>query len=131
MGPSFRPIIGYGPHGAIVHYSASPETSILVEPRSLLLVDSGGHYRQGTTDITRTFVLGELTQEEKEGFTLVLKSHLRLSAVKFLYGCTGQHLDVIARAPFWERELDFKHGTGHGVGYLLSVHEGPQARQHE
>ncbi len=125
MGKSFRPIIAWGPHGAIVHYSATPESDAKVENHSFLLCDTGGHYRQGTTDITRTFAVGALTAEEKDAFTLVLKSNLRMGDVKFKYGCSGQNLDIIARQPLWDLGMDFNHGTGHGVGYLLSVHEGP------
>lgn len=124
--PSFEPIIGYGPHGAIVHYSATRESCAALEPRSLLLADTGGHYLEGTTDITRTFALGPLTDEEKRMFTLVLKGHLRLGAAKFRYGCTGLNLDYLAHSPLWDEGLDYNHGTGHGVGYILSVHEGPQ-----
>ena len=124
--PSFATIMAYGAHGAIVHYDPSPETNIVIEPRGLALLDSGGQYRDGTTDITRTVVVGELTEEEKRAFTLVLKSHLRLGAARFLYGCGGAVLDTLARAPFWEQGLSYKHGTGHGVGFVLSVHEGPQ-----
>jgi Xaa-Pro aminopeptidase len=126
LGPSFEPIIAYGEHGAIVHYEATPETDVEFGPRSLCLADTGGHYIEGTTDVTRTIVLGEVTQEEKEAFTTVLKGHLNLAAAHFPYGVCGQNLDVLAREPLWEQGLDFNHGTGHGVGYLLSVHEGPQ-----
>jgi Xaa-Pro aminopeptidase len=126
MGPSFHPIIAWGPHGAIVHYSATEETNIPLEPRSFLLADTGGHYLEGSTDITRTFALGELTDEEKEIYTLVLKGHLNLAAARFRYGCTGRNFDYLARQPFWDRNMDYNHGTGHGVGYLLNIHEGPQ-----
>lgn len=122
---SFETISGYAEHGAVVHYAATPETDIPLKPEGLLLVDSGGHYLEGTTDITRTFVLGPITQEMKENFTRVCRSNINLAAARFLYGCSGTNLDVIARAPFWEVGLDFKHGTGHGVGYVLNVHEGP------
>lgn len=125
LGPSFDPIVAYGAHGAIVHYEATPDTDVKIEPKGLCLADTGGHYSEGTTDITRTIVLGELTDEEKRAFTLVLKGHLRLMAVKFPEGVSGQNLDAIARGPLWEQGLDYRHGTGHGVGYLLSVHEGP------
>lgn len=127
LGPSFDPIIAYGAHGAIVHYEAVPETDAALEPRGLCLADTGGHYLEGTTDITRTIALGEVTPEEKRAFTLVLKGHLRLGAARFLEGVCGQNLDVLARQPLWEEGLDYNHGTGHGVGYLLSVHEGPQS----
>jgi Xaa-Pro aminopeptidase len=126
LGPSFEPIIAYGEHGAIVHYEATPETDVLFQPCGLCLADTGGHYIDGTTDVTRTIALGEVTQEEKEAYTTVLKGHLNLAAARFPYGVCGQNLDVLAREPLWERGLDFNHGTGHGVGYLLSVHEGPQ-----
>lgn len=126
LGPSFDPIIAYGPHGAIVHYAATPETDVEMQPKSLCLADTGGHYKEGTTDVTRTIVLGELTEEEKRDYTLVLKGHLRLGAARFLQGVCGQNLDCLAREPLWENGLDYNHGTGHGVGYLLSVHEGPQ-----
>lgn len=124
--PSFDPIIAYGAHGAIVHYEATPDSNVKIEPRGLCLADTGGHYSEGTTDVTRTIALGELTDEEKRAYTLVLKGHLRLMAVKFPEGVSGQNLDAIARGPLWEQGLDYRHGTGHGVGYLLSVHEGPQ-----
>lgn len=124
--PSFDPIIAYGPHGAIVHYEATEETNVTLEQSGLCLCDTGGHYREGTTDITRTIALGELTDEEKQMFTIVLKGNLALGAAKFVHGLCGQNLDILARAPLWENGIDFNHGTGHGVGYILSVHEGPQ-----
>lgn len=127
LGPSFDPIMAYGPHGAIVHYEATSETDAQIQPKGLCLVDTGGHYSDGTTDVTRTIVLGELTAEERKAFTLVLKGHLRLGAAKFPQGVCGQNLDVLAREPLWQEGLDYNHGTGHGVGYLLSVHEGPQS----
>ena len=122
---SFETICAYAYHGAIVHYAATEETSIDLKPEGLLLVDSGGHYLEGTTDITRTFALGPVTEEMKKDFTIVCKSMLNLMSAKFLYGCTGLNLDILARGPLWDRELDYKHGTGHGVGYVLNVHEGP------
>lgn len=125
LGPSFDPIMAYGSHGAIVHYSATEETNSPLLDRGFLLSDTGGQYYEGTTDITRTFALGPLTQEEKRNYTLVLKGHLRLAATKFLYGVRGENLDIICRQPLWEYGLDYNHGTGHGVGYLLNVHEGP------
>lgn len=127
VGPSFDPIMAYGPHGAIVHYSATPETNAAIEPVSFLLSDTGGHYLEGTTDITRTYALGPLTEEEKRMYTTVLKGHLHLGAAKFKHGVTGVNLDYLAREPLWMQGMDYNHGTGHGVGYLLSVHEGPQA----
>ena len=126
LGPSFHPIIAYGPHGAIVHYGATAESNVPVEPHSFLLADTGGHYLEGTTDITRTFAMGPLTEEEKEMYTRVLLGHLHLAAARFRYGCTGASLDYLAHAPLWAVGMDYNHGTGHGVGYLLSVHEGPQ-----
>lgn len=122
---SFDTICGYAAHGAIMHYAATPETDIPLAPEGFLLVDSGGHYYEGTTDITRTFALGPLTDEMKADFTRVCRSNINLAATKFLHGCSGLNLDVVAREPFWEVGLDFKHGTGHGVGYILNVHEGP------
>lgn len=123
---SFEPIIAYGEHGAIVHYSATNETDAILLPKGLCLADTGGHYMDGTTDVTRTIVLGKLTKEEKKAFTLVLKGNLNLGAAVFMKGCQGQNLDYIARKPLWEHHMDFNHGTGHGVGFLLNVHEGPQ-----
>lgn len=122
---SFDTICGYAEHGAIVHYSATEETSSQLKPEGLLLVDSGGHYWEGTTDITRTFALGPVTEEMKADFTRVCRSNLNLANVRFLYGCTGVNLDILARQPLWEANLDYKHGTGHGVGHILNVHEGP------
>lgn len=127
LGNSFDPIVSYGGHAAICHYSPSPETDIPLEPKGLALCDTGGHYLEGTTDITRTIVLGELTEKEKKYFTIVLKGHLNLSDAKFRYGCCGQNLDYIAREPLWRLGEDYNHGTGHGVGYLLNVHEGPNS----
>lgn len=125
LGPSFTPIIGYGEHGAIVHYSATEETDASLEAHGLVLADTGGQYLEGTTDITRTIVLGETTRKEKEYFTRVLRGNLLLSSAKFPYGCSGLNLDYLARSPLWEIGEDYNHGTGHGVGYLLNVHEGP------
>ena len=124
---SFSAICGYGPHGAIIHYGATPESDVPLAPEGLLLVDSGGHYLQGTTDITRTIALGPLTSEMKDMFTLVLRSHLALANARFLYGCTGINLDVLAREPLWAADMDYNHGTGHGIGHILNVHEGPNA----
>lgn len=125
--PSFSTICAYGENGAIIHYSASPEQFAEIRPEGMLMVDSGGHYFEGSTDITRTFVLGEISEEMKSHFTLVARAMLRLKNAKFLYGAKGINLDVLAREVFWEKGLDYKHGTGHGVGYLLSVHEGPNS----
>ncbi|MBP3451722.1 MAG: aminopeptidase P family protein [Agathobacter sp.] len=122
---SFDTICGYGEHGAIIHYAATPETDVELKPEGLLLVDSGGQYLEGTTDITRTFALGPVTEEMRSNFTRVLRSNLNLANAKFLYGCSGINLDVLARQPLWEANLDYKHGTGHGVGHVLNVHEGP------
>ena len=124
--PSFDPILAYGPHGAIVHYEATEETDVPLEAHGLLLADTGGHYRTGTTDVTRTVALGPVAGEEKRACTLVLRGHLALAAARFRAGVTGENLDILARGPLWDEGLDYNHGTGHGVGYLLSVHEGPQ-----
>lgn len=123
---SFETICGFGPNGAIVHYDPTPETSLNVTPNQLLLVDSGGQYRYGTTDITRTLALGQVTEQMKHDFTLVLKSHIALSMAVFPQGTYGAMLDMLARAPIYREHRDFRHGTGHGIGYLLNVHEGPQ-----
>ncbi len=123
---SFDPILAYGAHGAIVHYEPTEETDIPLEPHGLCLADTGAQYLEGTTDITRTVALGPLTDEEKRIYTLVLRGHLQLGAAKFLYGCTGENLDMLARTPLWENGLDYNHGTGHGVGFVLGVHEGPE-----
>ena len=123
---SFDPILAYGAHGAIVHYEPTEETDISLEPHGLCLADTGAQYLEGTTDITRTIALGPLTDEEKRIYTLVLRGHLQLGAAKFLYGCTGENLDMLARTPLWENGLDYNHGTGHGVGFVLGVHEGPE-----
>lgn len=125
LGLSFSTISAYGPNAAMCHYSATEETNAEVLPRGFYLVDSGGQYKEGTTDITRTIAVGPLTEEEKEHYTLVLISMLRMGAVKFPYGARGLTLDYAARQVFWERGLNFNHGTGHGVGYLLNVHERP------
>lgn len=124
---SFETISAYGAHGAMCHYSATEESKIPLEARGFYLVDSGGHYLEGTTDITRTIAMGPLTKEEKEHFTLVLMSMLRLGAARFLYGCRGLTLDYAAREVLWSRGLNFDHGTGHGVSYLGSVHERPNS----
>ena len=122
---SFNTISAYGENAAMCHYSATPESNKTIEPKGLYLVDSGGQYYEGTTDITRTIAMGPLTDEEKEHFTLVAMSMLRLGHARFLYGCRGLSLDYAARQPLWERGLNYDHGTGHGVGYLLNVHERP------
>ena len=123
---SFGTICAYGPNAAMCHYAPTEDACANVEPKGFFLIDSGGQYWQGTTDITRTIAVGELTQEQKEHFTLVLKGNIRLATAKFMYGMGGAHLDCLVRGPLWERGLDFNHGTGHGVGFLLNVHEGPQ-----
>ena len=123
--PSFSPISAYGPHAAIVHYTSSPATDIPLEEGSFYLTDTGGHYLDGSTDITRTVALGNITLEMKELYTNVLRGNLALTRAKFLYGCTGENLDILARQFLWNCNLNYLHGTGHGVGNLLSVHEGP------
>ena len=127
LGQSFAPIVSYGAHAAMCHYSPSEESDIEIEPHGFALADTGGQYYQGTTDITRTFAVGPLSYEQKHHYTLVLRSHLHLAAARFLYGCTGTALDYACRAPLWDEALDYNHGTGHGVGYLLNVHEGPNS----
>ncbi len=126
LGLSFETISGYDYHGAIIHYDPTEETDIEVLPKSFLLVDSGGQYLEGTTDITRTIAVGELSDEQKIDYTLVLKGHLALGGAIFKEGTNGGMLDMLARKPLWEHGLDYKHGTGHGVGHFLNVHEGPQ-----
>lgn len=123
--PSFEPISSYGEHGAIVHYVSSPETDVEVKEGGLLLTDTGAGFWEGSTDVTRTYALGEVSQEIKDHFTLVAISNLQLASAKFLEGCTGMVLDILSRKPFWDRNMNFNHGTGHGVGYLLNIHEGP------
>lgn len=122
---SFDTIAGYGPHGAIIHYEAAPETNAELKPEGFLLVDSGGQYEDGTTDITRTIALGPLTEEMKRCYTAVLKAHIALATTEFDAETTGRELDAIARKTLHAEGLDYKHGTGHGVGHMLSVHEGP------
>lgn len=122
---SFEPICGSGEHGAIVHYSATPETNVPVVTDGLFLTDTGGGYMEGSTDITRTFAFGNLTDRMKEDFTTVLLCNLRLARAVFLHGTCGYNLDILARMPAWERGIDYNHGTGHGVGYLMNIHEAP------
>ena len=122
---SFDTIAGYETHGAIVHYEATPETDIPLKPEGFLLLDSGAQYLDGTTDITRTIALGPLTEEQRRVYTLVLKGHLRLQMLHFPDGASGTQLDAIARQPLWQAGLNYLHGTGHGVGSYLNVHEGP------
>lgn len=122
---SFDTISAYKENAAMMHYSATADTNKTLEAEGLYLVDSGGQYYQGTTDITRTIALGPVEPEQKKHFTAVLKSMLNLSNAKFLYGCIGLNLDILARGPIWDMDLDYKSGTGHGIGFLLNVHEGP------
>lgn len=123
---SFDSIAGYKDHAAMMHYKATEEIQYTLRNEGMFLIDSGGQYLDGTTDITRTIILGDLTDQEKKDFTLVLKGHISLCQAKFLYGATGSNLDILARYPMWKEGIDYKCGTGHGVGYFLSVHEGPQ-----
>ena len=125
LGASFGTIAAYGANAAMMHYHATPEACATLEPKGFLLVDSGGQYMDGTTDITRTYALGQLTQQEREFYTYVLKSHVDLAKVQFLAGCTGGNLDIMARAAVWQHGIDYRCGTGHGVGFLGGVHEGP------
>ena len=122
---SFKTISAYGANAAMMHYSATPESNAELKPEGFLLVDSGGHYYEGTTDITRTMALGPITDEMRLHFTTVCRSNLNLANAKFLYGCCGLNLDILSRGPLWDLNIDYKCGTGHGVGYILNVHEGP------
>lgn len=124
-GVSFDTIVGYEEHGAIVHYEATPATDAPIEPRGLVLIDSGGQYQDGTTDITRTIALGELTDEQRRVYTQVLRGHIQLELCKFPLGACGSQLDALVRQPMWREGMNFMHGTGHGVGSYLNVHEGP------
>lgn len=126
VGPSFNTICGYKDHAAMMHYKANKNNQYSLDNEGMLLIDSGGQYLDGTTDITRTIALGKISDEEKHDFTLVFKGNMALSSMKFLHGATGSNLDVIARQPLWEEGIDYKCGTGHGVGFFLNVHEGPQ-----
>jgi Xaa-Pro aminopeptidase len=126
-GESFATISGYGPHGAIVHYHVNPESNVTLQNKGLYLVDSGGQYPFGTTDLTRTIALGPVSKQEKMDYTLVLKGHIALALAVFPKGTRGAHLDALARRPLWEEKLNYGHGTGHGIGYFLNVHEGPQS----
>lgn len=125
-GDSFGTTAGYKDHAAMMHYSATEASEYELKPEGMFLVDSGAQYLDGTTDITRTFILGHITEEEKRDYTLVLKGHIALASAKFLRGTTGINLDVLARRPLWNYGIDYKCGTGHGVGFFLNVHEGPQ-----
>lgn len=129
-GLSFDTIAAYGPHGAIVHYEATPESDIKLEPKGLLLLDSGAQYQDGTTDITRTIALGPLTDEERLDYTLVLKGHIRLALTRFPDGISGTQIDALARYAMWQHGINYGHGTGHGVGSYLCVHEGPHQIRH-
>ena len=122
---SFPTISGYGPNAAMMHYSATPESYSVVKPEGMLLIDSGGQYMKGTTDVTRTFACGPVTDEMKLHYSKSAAGMLALADAKFLYGCTGRNVDILARLPLWELGIDYKCGTGHGVGYILNVHEGP------
>ena len=122
---SFDTIAGYGAHAAIVHYEATPETDVPLQPKGMLLLDSGAQYLDGTTDITRTIALGPLTEEEKLIYTLVLKGHIQIELCKFPSGASGTQIDILARKDMWREGLNYLHGTGHGVGTYLNVHEGP------
>jgi Xaa-Pro aminopeptidase len=124
-GVSFASIMGYAAHGAIVHYEPTPETDVPVEPKGLLLIDSGGQYQDGTTDITRTIPLGPLTWEERRDYTLVLRGFINLGRAVFPRGTYGTQLDALARTPMWRYGINYLHGTGHGVGSFMNVHEGP------
>jgi Xaa-Pro aminopeptidase len=124
---SFTTIAGYGPNAAMMHYSAKPDTAAVLKPGSFYLVDSGGQYLEGTTDITRTMVLGEITEEQKKHYTAVARGMLNLMSAKFLEGCKGINLDILARGPVWDMAIDYQCGTGHGVGYFANVHEGPNS----
>ncbi len=123
---SFESISGYGPHGAVIHYKVTPDSALPIGRDSLYLIDSGGQYFDGTTDVTRTLCFGQPTAEQKDRYTRVLKGHIALASAKFPKGTTGSQLDILARNSLWQAGLDYDHGTGHGVGSFLSVHEGPQ-----
>jgi len=124
---SFPTISGYGTNGAIVHYGVTKESNATVKPEGMLLVDSGGQYEKGTTDVTRTVACGPVTENMRLHYTKVAVGMLSLANARFLHGCTGRNLDILSRAPLWNINVDYKHGTGHGVGYILNVHEGPQS----
>ena len=126
-GDSFHPIVGFGAHGAIVHYHATDQSDSLIKSDNLLLIDSGGQYLDGTTDITRTIGIGLVSQKQKEDFTVCLKGHIALAKAIFPEGTKGYSLDAIARKPLWDKAINYGHGTGHGIGYFLSVHEGPMS----
>ncbi len=123
--PSFEAISAFGPNAALVHYTASEESNSRLEEGNFFLTDTGAGFLEGSTDITRTYALGTVSQSMKRDFTLCLRAHLNLSSANFLYGVNGMNLDILARKPFWDEKLDYKHGTGHGIGYLLNIHEDP------
>ncbi|MEG1875047.1 MAG: aminopeptidase P family protein [Angelakisella sp.] len=126
LGLSFNSIVAYGANAAMMHYSPTAASHATLERKGLLLIDSGGQYLDGTTDITRTYALGELTEQQKEYYTLVLRSHIGLAKAVFMEGCTGGSLDILARGPVWQHGIDYRCGTGHGVGFVGAIHEGPQ-----
>ena len=130
-GESFAPIVGYGEHGAVVHYSACKTKAFQLKKEGILLVDSGGHYLNGTTDITRTFALGPVTEQQKTDFTLVLKGVISLSEAVFPRGTKGWQIDILARKSLWKHGMNYGHGTGHGIGHFLNVHEGPVSIRHD
>ena len=123
---SFGTISAYGPNAAMMHYSAGKDDCAQLKPESMLLVDCGGQYLRGTTDVTRTMALGPVTEEMRRHYTLTAVGNLQLQEAVFLYGCSGRNVDILARQPLWNTFVDYKCGTGHGIGYLLGVHEGPQ-----
>lgn len=123
---SFPTIAGYGSNAAMMHYEATPDNCAVLKAEGLFLVDSGGQYLGGTTDVTRTVALGVVSDEQKRHYTAVAAAMLQLSHARWLYGCTGRNLDILARQPIWDLGIDYQCGTGHGVGYILNVHEGPQ-----
>ncbi|MBF0649789.1 aminopeptidase P family protein [Dysgonomonas sp. GY75] len=127
VGESFDTISGYGPNGAIVHYHVSPESSVEIKPEGFLLVDSGAQYFDGTTDITRTVAVGPLTEQMKKDYTMVLKGHISLATAIYPQGTRGSQLDILARKSMWDNGINYLHGTGHGIGHFLNVHEGPQS----
>lgn len=124
---SFAPICAFQEHGAIIHYQSTEDSNVSLEEKGFLMIDSGGQYIEGTTDITRTFVLGPISEKQRHWFTVVLRGHIRLEMAHFLEGCSGKNLDILAHGPIWDEQMDYQHGTGHGVGHLSSVHEGPQS----
>jgi len=126
-GESFAAIVGYNSNGAIIHYHALPDKCAMIKNEGMLLLDSGGQYTDGTTDITRTIAIGIPTDEQKQNFTLVLKGHIDLAMLRFPHGTRGNQMEMLARQPLWSHGLNYSHGTGHGVGFFLNVHEGPQA----